>query len=180
MPNWCENTLTVSGQAADLAAFDKWLGDQPLTMERVKPMPKELEDTVPLDGKDPASKEKLDLVSKYGHSNWYDWRVANWGSKWDVEMEKTASSESSIVFEGQSAWGPIVSGATALSALFPSLVFFLEYCELGAAFAGNATMENGDCEDVCFSADDDEAAYKNYVSERWEVEFNEEETADSN
>ena len=49
MPNWCENTLTVSGQAADLAAFNEWLGDQPLTMERVKPMPKELEGTVPLD-----------------------------------------------------------------------------------------------------------------------------------
>lgn len=52
-------------------------------------------------------KKYLDNYIKYGYCNWYDWTIANWGTKWNVnydcQVEYSKSKEEySIVFD--TAW----------------------------------------------------------------------------
>jgi hypothetical protein len=80
MPNWCDNTLNIQGPADTLKnLWDE--ANKTGLLNAMVPMPKELEGTTsptPKGSKQP----KVD-----GFDNWYDWRIANWGCKWDVDME---------------------------------------------------------------------------------------------
>ena len=105
MPNWCNNTLTLSGPKDKVKTiFDKAKESNEL-LQQLHPMPKELEGTTspaPTDG------EPQPLVD--GHDNWYDWRVENWGTKWDVDMDglELVENNDSATIQGwfDSAWAP--------------------------------------------------------------------------
>jgi len=94
MPNWCNNTLTLSGPKDKVKAiFDKAKAEDAL-LQQLHPMPKELEGTTsPSDG-----------------DNWYDWRINNWQTKWDVDVDNLEFREDGDtgIIEGwfDSAWSP--------------------------------------------------------------------------
>ena len=110
MPNWCNNTIVVKGDADKIDALKKAVIDHKM-LDHMMPMPKELRDSekYPADGS-----ERPDLVAKYGASCWYDWAVNNWQTKWDtgVEDETSISEEDlgdgrkQISFWFDSAWSP--------------------------------------------------------------------------
>lgn len=95
MPNWCMNRLTVShDDPAMMERFVKAYNEGKLCNEFL-PMPEDIGDL------------------------WYDWRVDNWGTKWDVgadvgtEKEEryglkatVVDNEASVSFD--SAWAPPV------------------------------------------------------------------------
>ena len=64
--------------------------------------------------------------------NWYDWRIANWGTKWDVNVEGVdidRRSPSELHYSFWSAWcGPYLAVPT-ISAAFPSLRFQLRHSD---------------------------------------------------
>ncbi len=33
-----------------------------------------------------SDEERAELVKNYGHDNWYDWALANWGAKWGANI----------------------------------------------------------------------------------------------
>ena len=94
MPNWCNNTISLSGPKDKVKAiFDKAKAEDAL-LQQLDPMPKELEGTTsPSDG-----------------DNWYDWRINNWQTKWDVDVENLEFKEDGDtgIIEGwfDSAWSP--------------------------------------------------------------------------
>ena len=57
---------------------------------------------------------------KFGHSNWYDWRIANWGTKWNAysfgETDKNTLSFNT-------AWSCSMLVMTKLSEMFPDVQF---------------------------------------------------------
>jgi hypothetical protein len=78
--------------------------------------------------------------------NWYEWRVSNWGTKWnaDVQMETTDEWESgSVLVEFNTAWSPATPVITTLSRQHPSLTFYWRYHEESNAYWGNHTIKNG-------------------------------------
>jgi hypothetical protein len=128
MPNWCENILTIEDCSPELASYLKENG---FSFEKIKPTPPEL-----LEG-----------------SGWYDWRVSNWGTKWDLDepeqkdvaahLDLLMSSGSRLSVAFMTAWAAPCQAIAALSKKFPNDEFVLRYVEFGMGFAGTAYISNG-------------------------------------
>jgi hypothetical protein len=81
---------------------------------------------------------------------WYNWNVANWGTKWNcgevwhdrTTEEITEQGRTSYNFD--TAWSPAEPIAAALAAKFPTLSITHRYCEGGMGFAGQVVYNNGE------------------------------------
>ena len=105
MPNWCSNSLNVTGPKPSLDDLEKWIVDHKnnLDLEAILPTPKEL-----LEHDSPQSGKKAnEFKKKYGAKDWYDWRVKNWGTKWDVNSSNDRIDESNLSVWFDSAWAQI-------------------------------------------------------------------------
>ena len=94
-------------------------------------------------GPDGEEYEKLrqELVEKYGYSGWYDWSIANWGTKWDLsDVQADRIDPNTVNLTFQTAWAPPVD---AYSTIYNDLGFDITayYYEPGCQFAG--CWENG-------------------------------------
>ena len=146
MPNWCSNHITVrGGDQAEIQRLAKALSEGTFC-NAVVPTPQELTETVAGSFGDDAQQKALELreqtnVEKYGYKNWYDFQVANWGTKWDVSGEAVEIDEDGLGFSGafESAWAPPVRIAEAL--VEQGFEVTLYYYEPGMAFVGK--WENG-------------------------------------
>jgi hypothetical protein len=85
------------------------------------------------------------MVAKHGYSSWYDFNVANWGTKWDVSSDNVEILDANTVTAGfDSAWAPPIRAYEQLMALGFEIEAF--YYEPGMAFVGKWT----DGEDECY------------------------------
>lgn len=103
MPNWCNNTITLTGPKEKITTiYNKAVADNAL-LQQLKPMPEALEGTT-----SPAPKEGKVRPLVDGFDNWYDWRVQNWGTKWDVDADNLELSDDGTTITGwfDSAWAP--------------------------------------------------------------------------
>ena len=177
MPNWCSNNLTVTGTKTQIAAFNEWLGKDGLKLNKILPLPKELEgSTSP--NPDANGKDAKALREKFGHDNWYDWQIANWGTKWDIDAELSEDGdEKRLLFNFDTAWSPPTVAIAELSNQFPKLTFTLKYCEIGCGFAGEAEYKNGDGYDD-YVEDGRSPTYKRIAAEFGYEEVDEEEDGD--
>ena len=103
MPNWCNNTITLTGPKAKITEIYNKAKEDNALLQQLKPMPEALEGTT-----SPAPKEGKVQPLVDGHDNWYDWRVENWGTKWDVDMDGLELSDDGTTITGwfDSAWAP--------------------------------------------------------------------------
>lgn len=106
-------------------------GENQCVLEEFLPCPQAL-----VDAESPnRSSNAQQLKETYGFDNWYDWRVANWGTKWDlceVMVEQHDANNITLTFD--TAWAP----ATAAYAKLSLQGFIIEayYYEPGMQFAG--------------------------------------------
>lgn len=144
MPNWCFNNLTVSmhndsGKKLVQAFRDNHTDEKgekfssPLT--DLYPCPEELMNVV-ADFKN-ESPEHLANKAKYGFANWYDWRLANWGTKWDAtEVCFIDEDEDYVQIRFDSAWCPPTEFFEWYAQQHPDVVFLNQYDEEGCGFEG--------------------------------------------
>ena len=117
MPNWCDNQITITGPNSVIDKIEKIVKaddthENTGLLNFFKPMPKELEGTT-----SPSSSAKKPQPMVEGFDNWYDWRVENWGTKWElcefygVDRQHLNDSldESTISFAFSSAWAPPIN-----------------------------------------------------------------------
>jgi len=169
MPNWCFNRLTIDttseGGKKLAKAFEPKYKDEngrfyAQPFQDLMPCPKELVDTDSNLGRDPNDKQKAN-IKKYGYPDWYMWRVANWGTKWDARVEEFEDfnpHETYVMFE--TAWSPPENFFKWFVSEYPDVYFRNEYDEEGMGFEGYC--ENSQAE--------------GFVEESWEFIHGEEES----
>ena len=142
MPNWCENRVNISGDIKDIKAFrDKAFNDGVFHFNNLIPMPEGLDITSGNFGKGTPEQEELEKLQstnliKHGYKDWYDWCVANWGTKWDIEAEDTSDDNEFINLQFDTAWGPPDGVFYHIKDNFPSLDLSWFYDEPGMEMAG--------------------------------------------
>jgi hypothetical protein len=150
MPNWCSNHITVRG--TDPVAIKRLADafDAGEFCSTVVPMPEELNITSGFLGNG-AEQAELEAKSKanlekYGYANWYDFNVANWGTKWEIggNGDTAEIDEDGLSFSApfESAWSPPIRVCEAL--LEQGFDVTLYYYEPGMGFVGK--WEDG-CDD---------------------------------
>jgi hypothetical protein len=146
MPNWCNNTIEIKGSTETIKKLWEEAtaeGDEGGLLNAMAPMPKALNDTTsptPPDSKQPV----VD-----GFDNWYDWRVSNWGTKWDVNtegLEFTDHGDGTAEITGwfDSAWAPPTGAYEKFCDDMDGVYLEAFYEEGGMDFAGHWTSEGDD------------------------------------
>lgn len=119
MPNWCYNSIEISGEK------DK--------VKRIKTILDLREDDYffkPLLGEAPQD-------------NWYDSNINNLGTKWDVSTADTSIeySDDTISFQCESAWSPPVAGMVNVCKKY-GVDCVMNYEESGNDFYGRTTIKS--------------------------------------
>ncbi len=140
MPNWCHNTMDVSGCEDDVARFAEAVRvseEQPLSFARLVPPP---------------------AGATLG------WAIEYWGCKWDARFggpanalayDSSADVEAAFdahgltitptvaVFKFDTPWSPPLRFVETASEQFPQLTFVLRFAEVGANVAGETSYVGG-------------------------------------
>lgn len=156
MPNWCDNNLTITHddpkmikklvKAWEDEKFFKAIYPEP--DYSVTPVPK----TYPEINAEFADteEEKAKILANeptIREDSWWDWRVQNWGVKWDIDTKEVEPPQ--ITDEGKSlfcyfntAWGPAIGIYDKLTEQGYQVEAY--YFESGMAFCGKYTSKDGD------------------------------------
>jgi hypothetical protein len=96
-----------------------------------------------LDGKGEQVQIYLNNYTKYGATSWYDWCIANWGTKWNAYEFIVRSNE----LEFQTAWRTPVPVLIKLSKRFPEETITLNFADEDIGNnCGTMTVTQGDIE----------------------------------
>jgi hypothetical protein len=143
MPNWCSNTLKVTGPKSDLSRFFRENKGTKgcLSFERRAPTPEDM--------KKKKVRPAGDLGGIYGTRpprDWYEWRIQNWGTKWDIDDTDLVCSynQHGLKYAFDTAWSPPVAWLETVCASYPELEFVLQYEELGMGFDGQVHASEGE------------------------------------
>jgi hypothetical protein len=159
MPNYCQNDLYITADKDTIdklqAAFEK--GE---LLETLRPQPT-------YEGYAPNGQP----CTSEGMPDWWNWRVANWGTKWDVGGKDALSvrdSDTEIRFSFDSAWSPPVQALQSRD----DITYRLYYCECGMAFCGIADGGDGfhDDETYEFGEEPEELTERFNIAEMMEDE----------
>ena len=164
MPNWCSNRIEITG--ADTRALVEFLASETSEFDfnKIVPQPKLLDNTVSgsrsfvIDGQSvtlrswyepktgdpkadakaarPFTEDELFELNEIGYHNWYDWRLANWGTKWPASYIEAEWDDDYARFEFQTAWSPPEPVIEALRERFEDAHITAFYDEPGMCAAG--------------------------------------------
>ena len=148
MPNWCSNIITIQGSTDTIKTLWKDATEEGSgLLNAMRPMPKELSDTTsptPQEGQ-PGYKGPQPEID--GCTNWYDWAVKHWGTKWEVDtegLEFTDNGDGTSQISGwfESAWAPPIQAYDHFLDDMDGCSLYATYEEGGMDFAG--VYDNGD------------------------------------
>jgi hypothetical protein len=136
MPNWCNNSITIKGSTETIKQLWEDAHQQEGgfgLLNAMVPMPKELEGT----------------TAPSDTPNWYDWCVANWGTKWDIDdtgLEFTDNGDGTAEISGwfDSAWSPPIDAYSAFCNDMDGVYLEAYYEEPGMCFVGYWDSEGAD------------------------------------
>lgn len=143
MPNWVDNTLTVTGHPDEIAKFKEQAG---------RPYPHPFGDTReeklsfwnferPDDsilheymGEQPNPRD-LATAMRHETNHWYDWNIRNWGCKWDARVQDFQEYVGKheylcvLAYYFDTAWAPPEGVLNSMSEQYPTLVFEMRSVE---------------------------------------------------
>ena len=148
MPNWCDNTITLKHSDPTMIKRAHDALERGEFLNEFHPVPPDLKIVAGRVGDDESAEQQALVLqenanrAKYGYANWYDWCVNEWGTKWDVgdEGSATLNEDGSLSASFNSAWAPPIEAYRMLEDLGFEIKAY--YFEGGMMFAG--IYEDGD------------------------------------
>lgn len=161
MPNWCENWGDITHEdKAKMEALRIAVNRGHLLAFAV-PQPPEIDQSVRDCDKHsrllmqdktvkPLTKYEQEWLDEYEATrakgtgvmpDWYDWRVDNWGTKWEVDCHRNDYVDGTLTIGFDSAWGPPIFAFEQLANL--GFEFEIKYFEGGNVFGGRYTSKDG-------------------------------------
>lgn len=87
--------------------------------------------------------EKKQLEENHGATNWYDWNIKNYGSKWpDCYTHAQTVQNGNLLFQFESAWAPLVKLAQRISEDYNCKVV-LKYSSIENCDKGELRFDSG-------------------------------------
>jgi hypothetical protein len=78
---------------------------------------------------------------KFGHSDWYNWQIENWGTKWNAYEQVKVEN----VIEFQTAWSTPFALLVNLSLMFPEVTFEVRFADEDFGYnVGEYTLLGGE------------------------------------
>ena len=156
MPNWCYNTVRISGHGnykveklmeavkGKKVEQDGKEYQSPFSFNSIVPMPEDIRDTTsPTRISETNTQEQVDaLQEKYGVTNWYDWAIKNWGTKWDLNafhddtQVNYHEDANEVTYRFDTAWSPPQLVHEALVEQYPAVNISWHYDEPDMEFSG--------------------------------------------
>ena len=156
MPNWCSNTITITGTEKQIGLLTRILQDEP------QKNPDECIVFKTLIGIEPDVSQE-----DYDNGQWYGSNTSYYGTKWDVDFNSCNFSfnETSIVMSPDTAWSPPINFGVVLHKMYGVDVEMF-YAESGVNFCGKTIIN----EDGVFEEDynHDEGQYRFDEEYFWE------------
>jgi hypothetical protein len=164
MPNWCDNNLYISHEDPEMVkkAVEAWESGNflatlvPEPDYTVTPVAETFPNITAQYAKTEEEKEKALLNEPTIREDaWWDWRIQNWGTKWDVGYADDRSNhaqvnDNTMFVYFDSAWSPPTGAYEKMLELGYSIRAY--YFEGGCSFCGSWI----DGSDDCYSIDGDE------------------------
>lgn len=72
-----------------------------------------------------------------------DWRIINWGCKWDASNTTCKSSETKLEYSFTTPWNPPTAWLITVSCKYPTLTFYLRFEDEAFAFFALSKVSNG-------------------------------------
>jgi hypothetical protein len=80
----------------------------------------------------------------------YEWELKNWGCKWGAcNAEEVEECEGHFTYFFDTAWSPPIPFLSKLAPEWPTLIFLLDYEEMGMGFKGITKVAGDAVEDHC-------------------------------
>ena len=152
MPNWCNNNISITGPNSVIDKIEKIVKEEKEDnglLNFFHPMPKELNGTT-----SPSSASDKPQPMIEGFDNWYDWRVENWSTKWELcefygvdrqYHSEQNEGESTITFGFDSAWAPPIGAYENFLRNNEDCSLKAWYYEGGCDFMGEWDNGSDDC-----------------------------------
>jgi hypothetical protein len=152
--NYCENELRIIGPAGDIRAFAQAVesDDELLSFQCLLPEP--------------------DIGLLGSPQGWLNWRMTNWGCKWDaLDIERSQSTHTEIVYHYETPLGPALNPIRQASKRWPDLTFLLGYAIPGSGHAGMFHLDGGrvieertgSYDDICVSDSENGSSGNGYT-----------------
>lgn len=160
MPNWCYNTIVVTGDKKNVNTILtklSLLGDRDGIMEEL------------------IGLGDIDRDRYMTGDTWYNWNIGRFGTKWDIpksdfmgnlQIDRDDEDDSAFTTSFDSAWSPPVPFLTTLSEIY-NVSITLDAEEGGNDFYIKAVFENGEIQQLD-ETDFDEGQYINNEDYFWD------------
>ena len=154
MPNYSHNKLTIeiidekSGYKQlelfkkENMIYNEISDEYELVFSKLIPMPKELNISTPQHTKEEKEQAKKNLKD-FGYKDWYDWRVAYWGTKWNPSTISIEIKSNKITIYYDTAWAPGEPWLNKIAKRYSKLLFKFSCYEESGAYEGKGVVKDG-------------------------------------
>jgi Ferredoxin-like domain in Api92-like protein len=162
MPNWCNNTLELTHKDPEMILRAKNAFEADGLLDEFIPIPYELKQGLNFEDYKKQNREYQDelqdarekLNMKYfGYKDWYDFSVANWGTKWDVHGEGRSATlnGNTLTLSFDSAWSPPIEAYKKLVEM--GFEVSAMYYESGMCYCGEWSNDSDSYIDIAGNSD---------------------------